>query len=160
MKKFFLGLVFNSRQRQIIWNAILFSAHTYLRRGNTAKAAEVQQVINETEGIFGAKTTYTKAEVDSLLQQAAKEVQDTAKKAIEKAESIAFHAGFDAAVKAVADGEIEIKTATIEVKPKTDAEAHAEETGEEGTQEGQNDGEQEQEGTEAGGTATNEHNEE
>ncbi len=152
MKHFILGLVFNNRQRQIIWNALLFSAHTYLRRGNAAKAAEVQQVINETGSAFGARQLFTKEEVDNLMAQAVREVRSTVDETIEKVRKEAYHVGFDTAVKALAEGEIEIETATVHIVPKNqdgqeqeqnDGQDNAEQASEgEGKQKEQNDGEQ------------------
>lgn len=55
MKKFLIRLIFNKRQREIIWNAIVFSQHTYKRRGDIDNASEVGVVINETEKLFTEK---------------------------------------------------------------------------------------------------------
>lgn len=33
VKRFIFNRIFNQRQRDIIWNAIVFSQHTYRRRG-------------------------------------------------------------------------------------------------------------------------------
>lgn len=48
-KKQIFKMLFNKRQRAIIWQAVLFSEHTYRRRGNVNGAATVLTVINETE---------------------------------------------------------------------------------------------------------------
>ena len=59
-KAFILNCLFNKRQREIIWNAVLFSEHTYRRRGDVDSAAQVQQVINEVATTFGVKETFTR----------------------------------------------------------------------------------------------------
>lgn len=94
--------LFNKRQRAIIWQAILFSEHTYQRRGNVNAAASVQTVINETEKIFGFdKSHFTKEEVDEIVAGVINEgkahIQDAFRKGTEVAEEKikeAYNAGF------------------------------------------------------------------
>lgn len=67
-KKQIFKMLFSKRQRAIIWQAVLFSEHTYRRRGNVNGAATVQTVINETEKTFGFdKRHFTKEEVDNIV---------------------------------------------------------------------------------------------
>lgn len=167
MKKFFLGLLMNSRQREIVWNAIVFSAHTYLRRGNTTQAANVQTVMNEVGPMFGVKTVYTKDQVDKLLEQASKETREAMEQALDKAKKVAFQAGFESALDGIISGEVKVGVVNIEPKQQEQEtegdqqqEAPAEAPEGEGTGEGENAGEQAVEGTEAVGTATTERNEE
>ena len=101
-KKRILKMLFNKRQRAIIWQAILFSEHTYKRRGNVNAAATVQTVINETEKIFGFdKSHFTKEEVDDIVAGVINEgkahIQDAFRKGTEVAEEKikeAYNAGF------------------------------------------------------------------
>lgn len=166
MKKFFLGLLMNSRQREIVWNAIVFSAHTYLRRGNTTQAANVQTVMNEVGLMFGVKTVYTKEQVDKLLEQASKETREAMEQTLDKAKKVAFQAGFKSALDGIMSGEVKVGVVKIEPKQQEhetegeqQQEAPADAPEGEGTGEGENAGEQAAEGTEAGGTATAERNE-
>lgn len=101
-KKRIFKTLFNKRQRAIIWQAILFSEHTYKRRGNVNAAANVQTVINETEKIFGFdKPHFTKEEVDEIvdgvLNEGKAHIQDAFRKGTEVAEEKikeAYNAGF------------------------------------------------------------------
>ena len=101
-KKRIFKMLFNKRQRAIIWQAILFSEHTYQRRGNVNAAATVQTVINETEKIFGFdKPHFTKEEVDEIVAEVLNEgkahIQDAFRKGTEVAEEKikeAYNAGF------------------------------------------------------------------
>lgn len=101
-KKRIFKMLFNKRQRAIIWQAILFSEHTYKRRGNVNAAASVQTVINETEKIFGFdKPNFTKEEVDGIvagvLNEGRAHIQDAFRKGAEVAEQKikeAYNAGF------------------------------------------------------------------
>lgn len=101
-KKRIFKMLFNKRQRAIIWQAILFSEHTYKRRGNVNAAATVQTVINETEKIFGFdKSHFTKEEVDEIvagvLNEGKAHIQDAFRKGTEVAEEKikeAYNAGF------------------------------------------------------------------
>lgn len=101
-KKRIFKTLFNKRQRAIIWQAILFSEHTYKRRGNVNAAASVQTVINETEKIFGFdKSHFTKEEVDEIvagvLNEGKAHIQDAFREGTEVAEEKikeAYNAGF------------------------------------------------------------------
>ena len=76
IKKFIFNRIFNQRQRDIIWNALLFSQHTYRRRGHVDNAAIVQQVINEVSHLFKAKRSYSQEEVDAMIQAVTKDFQN------------------------------------------------------------------------------------
>ena len=101
-KKRIFKMLFNKRQRAIIWQAILFSEHTYKRRGNVNAAAMVQTVINETEKIFGFnKSHFTKEEVDEIVAGVLNEgkayIQDAFRKGAEVSEEKikeAYNEGF------------------------------------------------------------------
>lgn len=81
IRKFIFNRIFNQRQRDIIWNAILFSQHTYRRRGQIDNAAVVQQVINEVSNLFKVKRSYSQEEVDALIQSVTKDFQNYQKEA-------------------------------------------------------------------------------
>lgn len=96
MKKFLLKLLLNKKQREIIWQAMIFSEYTYRRRGNVDSAAVVQTVINETQSAFGVvKDTYSKEEVDYIVAQV---IEDTRVKS-EKQIKDAFRSGVDSCKK-------------------------------------------------------------
>lgn len=76
IKKFIFNRIFNQRQRDIIWNAIIFSQHTYRRRGQVDNAAVVQQVINEVAYLFKVKRNYSQEDVDAMLQAVTKDFQN------------------------------------------------------------------------------------
>lgn len=67
IKRFIFNRIFNQRQRDIIWNAIVFSQHTYRRRGWIDNAAVVQQVLNEVKSIFFASKSFTQDEVNAIV---------------------------------------------------------------------------------------------
>lgn len=101
-KKQIFKMLLNKRQRAIIWQAILFSEHTYRRRGNVNGAATVQTVINETEKTFGFdKCHFTKEEVDNIvagvLNDGKAHIEEAFRKGSEVAEkkmNEAYNAGF------------------------------------------------------------------
>jgi hypothetical protein len=76
IKKFIFNRIFNQRQRNVIWNAVLFSQHTYRRRGQVDNAAVVQQVINEVAYLFKVKRNYSQEEVDAMIQAITKDFQN------------------------------------------------------------------------------------
>lgn len=67
IKRFIFNRIFNQRQRDIIWNAIVFSQHTYRMRGQIDNAAVVQQVLNEVKNIFFASKSFTQDEVNAII---------------------------------------------------------------------------------------------
>nr|DAO60461.1 MAG TPA: Cell cycle protein [Caudoviricetes sp.] len=76
IKKIIFNRIFNQRQRNVIWNAVLFSQHTYRRRGQVDNAAVVQQVINEVAYLFKVKRNYSQEEVDAMIQAVTKDFQN------------------------------------------------------------------------------------
>jgi N-methylhydantoinase B/oxoprolinase/acetone carboxylase alpha subunit len=90
MKKFLLKLLLNKKQREIIWQAIIFSEYTYRRRGNVDCAAVVQTVINEIQSLFGfTKKNYSKEEVDYIVAN----ISNNAREYFEKRIKDAFRSG-------------------------------------------------------------------
>ena len=86
MKKFLLKLLLNKKQREIIWQAMIFSEYTYRRRGNVDGAAVVQTVINETQSAFDiVKSNYSKEEVDYIVAQVIKDTKAESEKTIKDA---------------------------------------------------------------------------
>lgn len=96
MKKFLLKLLLNKKQREIIWQAMIFSEYTYRKRGNIDGAAVVQTVINETQTAFDVvKSNYSKEEVDYIVAQVIKDTRAESEKTIKDA----FRSGVDSCKK-------------------------------------------------------------
>lgn len=103
VKAFILNRLFNKRQREIIWNAVLFSEHTYRRRGDVDSAVQVQQVINEVSTIFGVKETFTRQEVDEIMRRTGKQVADDIQKVVGEKLQKAYKDGRKAGIKETLD---------------------------------------------------------
>lgn len=102
-KAFILNCLFNKRQREIIWNAVLFSEHTYRRRGDVDSAAQVQQVINEVATTFGVKETFTRQEVDEIMKRTGQQVADDIQKVVDQKLQKAYKDGRKAGIKEILD---------------------------------------------------------
>lgn len=73
IKRIFLRLALTEEQRKIFWQAVIFSRHTYKRRGRIERTVAVQEVINQTKDIFGIEDkTYTEEEVLKLVDKVQK----------------------------------------------------------------------------------------
>lgn len=74
LKRFLISICLNKTQRRIIWQAIVFSEYTYRCRGNVDEATTVKTVMNDTEELFDVvKRTYTKEEVDMIVEKAVRD---------------------------------------------------------------------------------------
>lgn len=68
VKNLLVKMLFNKRQRQIIYNALVFSAYKYRKNGNVDKAVEVQIVLNEVSDKLGiVPETFTREDVDNIV---------------------------------------------------------------------------------------------
>lgn len=68
-KRFIYNMLFNERQRKAIWQAVLFSEHTYKRRGDIEGAARIRQVINEVAKIAATKqSVYLESQVAEIVK--------------------------------------------------------------------------------------------
>lgn len=75
IKRIIVNLLFNRRQREVIWAALLFSAHTYRRRGNMNGFAVVTRVIEELRGCLGfEERTWTNEEVEELIDKSSEAI--------------------------------------------------------------------------------------
>lgn len=84
--KFIFNRLLNKRQREIILQALVYSAHTYKRRGETEGYSRVSRVIGELSEKFGLKErTYTEKEVNEIIDKSseviAEKMQEVAKRA-------------------------------------------------------------------------------
>ena len=99
-KRFIYNRLFNERQREAIWQAVLFSEHTYKRRGNVDGAAAMRQVINEVVQTAATKQkVFLESQVHEIVIQ---EVDKALKGAQEKVEN-AYREGKAAGVKKAID---------------------------------------------------------
>lgn len=55
IKQIILNCLFNKRQRSVLWEALLFSAHTYRRRKEMENFAVVNQVVEELKAVGESK---------------------------------------------------------------------------------------------------------
>ena len=68
IKRLFLKMILNKNQREIIWNAILYSEYKYKQHGDTENAIRVGVVKEEVKKVFtNPKTKYTAKEVDQIV---------------------------------------------------------------------------------------------
>lgn len=138
MKKLLMSLLFSRKQREVIWQALLFSEHTYRRRGDVDNAANVQMVINETQDKFGIiKKIYTLSEVNDIIARVIKQTKEEAEEKLAQAfnngvksckkeiENAYIQGGEDAMAKIAAAGiavinNIEEKTGEVEETKNTE----------------------------------------
>lgn len=129
IKKFIFNRIFNQRQRNVIWNAVLFSQHTYRRRGQVDNAAVVQQVINEVAYLFKVKRNYSQEDVDAMIQAVTKDFQNyqtEAENKINKAYQKGVSDGVKKALSDVKNQLNEMKTIRVSgivIKKKDDVES-------------------------------------
>ena len=113
IKRLIYNTLFNERQRKAIWQAVLFSEHTYKRRGNVDGAAYVRQVINEVAKIAATKQdVYLESQVAEIVKH---EVEAALKGAQAKIEA-AYKEGKTAGVKKTLD---EVKQIFDDAKKRT-----------------------------------------
>lgn len=100
VRRFILSLLLNERQRQIIWQALQFSAHTYKRRHNPEGFATVCQVMNEIEPkMFKEKKRWTREEVERLIEESSELVSHKVDKIAKEAYNKGLRQGRSEAVK-------------------------------------------------------------
>lgn len=113
IKRLIYNTLFNERQRKAIWQAVLFSEHTYKRRGNVDGAAYVRQVINEVAKIAATKqAVYLESQVAEIVKH---EVEAALKGSQAKIEA-AYKEGKTAGVKKTLD---EVKQIFDDAKNRT-----------------------------------------
>ena len=97
IKRFIFNRLFNKRQRNVIWQAVLYSEYRYRRRNNADGVARVRQVINEVAQIAATKQrTYLESQVNEIVQAQV----NAALKGAEKKMAAAYKEGKAAGVKA------------------------------------------------------------
>lgn len=94
IRRFILNSILNARQREIIWAALLFSAHTYKRRGNMEGFSAVTRVLDETQPILGVEErTWTREEVEALIEESSEHISRKINKIANDAYKKGAHAG-------------------------------------------------------------------
>ena len=100
IKRFIFNRLFNKRQRNVIWQAVLYSEYTYKRRNNADGVARVRQVINEVAPVAATKQrTYLESQVNEIVQSQV----NTALKRAEKKIAAAYKEGKAVGAKATID---------------------------------------------------------
>lgn len=73
MKKFIKKILFNlllkKKQKEVILKAIVYSEYKYRQRGNVDMAVNVRVVFDELSTFLGLKQTYTREEVDAIVDR-------------------------------------------------------------------------------------------
>lgn len=73
MKKFIKKILFNllltKKQKEVIFKAIVYSEYKYRQRGNVDMAVNVHVVFDELSPFLGLKQTYTREEVDAIVDR-------------------------------------------------------------------------------------------
>ena len=73
MKKFIKKILFNllltKKQKEVIFKAIVYSEYKYRQRGNVNMAVNVHIVFDELSPFLGLKQTYTREEVDAIVDR-------------------------------------------------------------------------------------------
>lgn len=86
-KRMLVRMLFNKRQRIVIWNALNYSNHRYIRRGNVNGAVMVKTVINEINPFMGVDTmTFTAKEVNGIVKSVSENVAKAVRKSEQKRE--------------------------------------------------------------------------
>ena len=72
VKRLLASVLFSKHQKEHIWNSLVFSNHTYKRRGHAEKAEEVRRVMDSLEYIIKNELprVYTQAELDEAIEDA------------------------------------------------------------------------------------------
>jgi len=97
IKRFIFNRLFNKRQRNVIWQAVLYSEYTYKRRNNAEGVARVRQVINEVAPVAATKQRiYLESQVNEIVRAQV----NTALKGAEERIAAAYKEGKAAGVKA------------------------------------------------------------
>lgn len=100
IKRFIFNRLFNKRQRDVIWQSVLYSEYTYRRRNNPDGVARVRQVISEVAPIAATKQrTYFESQVNEIVQTQV----NAALKGAEEKIAAAYKEGKAAGVKAAID---------------------------------------------------------
>lgn len=69
IKKILFNLLFTKKQKEVLLKAIVYSEYKYRQRGNVDMAVNVHIVFNELSSFLGLKQTYTREEVDAIVER-------------------------------------------------------------------------------------------
>lgn len=105
MERKLLKSIFNSTERNVIFNALCYSCHKYKQHGQIDEAVKVQSVINRVYDAFGMQNVkFTKEEVDSIVEDTMKRTAEHAEKLFTNKIKQAHRAGYQEALKNVSAG--------------------------------------------------------
>jgi hypothetical protein len=93
IKNFILRTLFTDEQIAVIWRALNYSLHTYIRKDNKPQAAVVADVINETAKILGIKAN--EFIVQEEVRKIIKSTQDYVAERIRLERVKAFRDGYE-----------------------------------------------------------------
>lgn len=101
IKTLITKMLFNERQRAMIWRALVYSAYKYRKHGNVDRAAAVQTVMNELADSMGViPSVFTKEQVDKIVD----DVYTDAKHHVNKAYNAGLKEGYILAQKDMQSG--------------------------------------------------------
>ena len=69
IKKILFNLVLTKKQKEVLFKAIVYSEYKYRQRGNVNMAVNVHVVFDELSPFLGLKHTYTREEVDAIVDR-------------------------------------------------------------------------------------------
>lgn len=97
--------LFNGKERAVIMNSLYYSVHRYEQHGDTDNAVFVQAVANRVAEVFDVKDQkYTKAEVDTIVENALNEAKKHFVKVLDDVADSQFKRGYQKAVEQFKNG--------------------------------------------------------
>lgn len=97
IKKILFNFLLTKRQKEIIYKAIVYSEYKYRQRGDINDAIKVHSVLDEVGGLLGLQQTYTKDEVDTIVDILMKESKNIESQAV----TVAYNKGYEAAIRKI-----------------------------------------------------------
>lgn len=117
IKRFIFNRLFNERQRRVIWDAVLFSEHTYKRRGNVDGAARVRTVINEVANTAATKQrTFLESQVLDIVNSEVEAAIENERKTLKQKLNKAYRRGISDAEKKMMEELEKVQQKSILVK--------------------------------------------
>ena len=106
IKKAFLRIALNRKQRVVLWNALLFSDYKYRCRGMVDRAVVTSTVLSQVEKLFGVnKKKFNMDEVNAIIDDFYKEIKNKQEKKLEEAYQDGVQEGIYIALHTMKHGE-------------------------------------------------------
>lgn len=103
LKKILATILFSKKERIIIWNALIYSNKSYVKRGYNVAAKEVKDVMNSVELLFhNNKNNFTSEEVDGIVAKIVLASEQATTEVIEEIAKREFKKGVEAGKKMLA----------------------------------------------------------